>query len=123
MCLLALAWQAHPDVEVVLAVDRMEEGWNGKVGFAAAVLADMLKHTKAGAEDTNVVICGPPIMLTTCLDVLGKTGLPQDRIFTSLERRMKCGIGKCGRCNVGPYYVCKQGPVFTAAEAGKYAGL
>lgn len=112
-------WQDHPGVDVVLAVDRMEEGWQGKVGFAAAVLGEMNPH----AEDTRVVICGPPIMLATCLEVLEKAGFPKDRILTSLERRMKCGIGKCGRCNVGPFYVCKQGPVFTAAEVSRYADL
>jgi len=62
------------------------------------------------------VVCGPPIMIKYTLPVLDRLGFPPDRIYTTLENRMKCGIGKCGRCNIGPVYVCKDGPVFTAAE-------
>lgn len=58
-------------------------------------------------------------MIKFTLLVLGKLGFPDDRIYTTLENRMKCGIGKCGRCNIGPVFVCKDGPVFTAEELAK----
>jgi len=67
-------------------------------------------------ETGYAVVCGPPIMIKYTLPVLDRLGFPPDRIYTTLENRMKCGIGKCGRCNIGPVYVCKDGPVFTAAE-------
>ena len=62
------------------------------------------------------VVCGPPIMIKFSLPVLGELGFPTNRILNSLEMRMKCGIGKCGRCNIGEKYVCIDGPVFTLAE-------
>jgi len=62
------------------------------------------------------VVCGPPIMIKYTLPVMSGLGFPDDRIYTSLERRMKCGIGKCGRCNIGPKYICIDGPVFSMAE-------
>jgi sulfhydrogenase subunit gamma (sulfur reductase) len=61
-------------------------------------------------------VCGPPIMIKLTVPVLTALGFKEERIYTTLENRMKCGIGKCGRCNIGPVYVCKDGPVFTAAE-------
>jgi NAD(P)H-flavin reductase len=62
------------------------------------------------------VLCGPPVMINFTLKTLKSLGFTADQVFTTLENRMKCGLGKCGRCNVGPVYVCKEGPVFTAAE-------
>jgi sulfhydrogenase subunit gamma (sulfur reductase) len=63
-----------------------------------------------------VIVCGPPIMLKFTLISLDKLGFEREQIVTTLENRMKCGLGKCGRCNVGPIYVCTDGPVFTAAQ-------
>ena len=65
------------------------------------------------------LVIGPPIMIQFTLPVLSKMGLADNDIYTSLENRMKCGVGKCGRCNCGPVYVCKEGPVFTLAELKK----
>ena len=62
------------------------------------------------------IVCGPPIMIKTCIAVLDELGFPHEKIINSLEMRMKCGIGKCGRCNIGSKYVCKDGPVFTYKE-------
>ncbi len=106
-------WADRPRVRVVTTVDPGGEtpDWRGQVGFVPAVVEKVAPR----AENAVAVVCGPPIMIKYTLPVLERLGLPADRIFTTLENRMKCGIGKCGRCNIGPVYVCKDGPVFTAA--------
>ncbi|HOC18909.1 MAG TPA: FAD/NAD(P)-binding protein, partial [Vicinamibacterales bacterium] len=107
-------WRDRPDVRLVTTVDPggEEPGWDGEVGFVPAVL----ERAAPAGDNAVAVVCGPPIMIKHTLPVLARLGFPPDRIFTTLENRMKCGVGKCGRCNVGPVYVCKDGPVFTAAE-------
>lgn len=105
-------WAKRDDIDLIRTVDAAADGWDGKVGYAAPVLAEI----SPTAKDTYAVVCGPPIMIKTCIDVLFKVGFPPERIVNSLEMRMKCGIGKCGRCNIGSKYVCKDGPVFTYKE-------
>jgi NAD(P)H-flavin reductase len=107
-------WAQRSDVKLCLAVDPGGEtpDWKGLV----ARIPTAVEQTVATAVDTFAVICGPPIMIKFTLPVLEKLGFPGDHIYTTLENRMKCGIGKCGRCNIGPTYVCKDGPVFTAAQ-------
>jgi NAD(P)H-flavin reductase len=68
------------------------------------------------AKDAYAIVCGPPIMIKFTLPILRELGYPEERIIMSLEMRMKCGIGMCGRCNIGSEYVCKDGPVFSLAE-------
>jgi NAD(P)H-flavin reductase len=68
------------------------------------------------AENTIAIVCGPPVMIKFTFPVLEKLGFRDDQIYTTLENRMKCGVGKCGRCNVGKLYVCKDGPVFSKEE-------
>jgi NAD(P)H-flavin reductase len=68
------------------------------------------------AENTIAVVCGPPVMIKFTFPVLDKLGFKPEQIYTTLENRMKCGVGKCGRCNVGKMYVCKDGPVFSRVE-------
>jgi NAD(P)H-flavin reductase len=86
--------------------------WDGRVGFVPAVLDEV---APAGG-DAVAVVCGPPVMIKFTFPVLEKLGFTDDDVFTTLEMRMKCGVGKCGRCNIGPVYVCKDGPVFTATQ-------
>ena len=107
-------WEERSDVRLVKTVDPGGNGpdWNGRVGFVPTVL----EEAAPGAENTIALVCGPPIMIKFTLPVLEKLGFTDDRIYTTLENRMKCGLGKCGRCNVGNIYVCKDGPVFTAAQ-------
>ena len=107
-------WRSRPHVRVVKTVDPGGEtpDWRGEIGFVPAVV----EKAAPSARDAVAVVCGPPIMIKYTLPVLERLGFPPDRIFTTLENRMKCGVGKCGRCNIGPVYVCKDGPVFTAAE-------
>jgi len=107
-------WRSRPDVRLVTTVNPggQEPGWDGEVDCVPAVL----ERAAPGSENAVAVVCGPPVMIQHTLPVLARLGFPPDRIFTTLENRMKCGVGKCGRCNVGPVYVCKDGPVFSAAE-------
>ena len=107
-------WANRKDVKLVTTVDPGGEtpDWKGQVGFVPTVVEKLAPPS----ADTYAVLCGPPIMIKFTLPTLAKLGFPDERVFTTLENRMKCGIGKCGRCNVGPVYVCKDGPVFTAAQ-------
>jgi sulfhydrogenase subunit gamma (sulfur reductase) len=71
------------------------------------------------AANTVAIVCGPPIMIKLTLPVLAKLGFGKNEVYTTLENRMKCGLGKCGRCNTGRSYVCKDGPMYTLAELEK----
>ena len=102
-------WESRDDIETVITVDKGDEAWSGREGFVPTVLQEV----SPSAENAYVLVCGPPIMLKFTMPPLLEMGFPPSRIITSLERRMTCGIGKCGRCNVGSKYVCKDGPVFT----------
>ena len=104
-------WTKDTNVDVHLTIDNPQEGWDGHVGFVP-------NYVKELGFDTNktAVICGPPIMIKFTLDGLVALGFEKTQIFTTLELRMKCGGGKCGRCNVGSKYVCKDGPVFRMDE-------
>ena len=100
-------WMNEPDFNVWLTIDREQEGWDGHVGFVP-------NYVKELGFDTNktVIICGPPIMIKFTLAGLMELGFNKTQVFTTMELRMKCGVGKCGRCNIGSKYVCKVGPVF-----------
>jgi len=108
-------WEKRKDIEVVLTIDREEEGWTRKVGFVAAIV----KEVAPSPKNAVAIICGPPIMIRTAVDELVKIGWKDEHILNSLEMRMKCGIGKCGRCNIGEKFVCIDGPVFSLAELKK----
>jgi sulfhydrogenase subunit gamma (sulfur reductase) len=110
-------WKNRPDVKLVTTVDPGGEtpDWKGEIGFVPTILDKMVPS----AENTIAIVCGPPVMIKFTFPVLAKMGFSDEMIYTTLENRMKCGIGKCGRCNVGKVYVCKDGPVFTLAELKK----
>jgi NAD(P)H-flavin reductase len=105
-------WAEDPGIELTVAIDRPAEGWTGAVGLVPAVL----KEREPKAADCLALVCGPPIMIKYTVPVLLELGFPKEDIVVSLENRMKCGIGKCGRCNIGSSYVCLDGPVFTCAQ-------
>ena len=105
-------WEKRDDLKVILTVDREFPGWEKQVGFVPQVL----ERTAPSSKDCYAVVCGPPIMIKFTLPVLEKLGFKPEMVYTSLEKRMKCGIGKCGRCNIGPKYICKDGPVFSLAQ-------
>lgn len=108
---LSEIWPKQENMAVHLTIDRAQEGWSGNVGFVPNFLKD-LKFT----PDKTVLVCGPPIMIKLCLAALIEMGFDKKQVYTTLEFRMKCGVGKCGRCNVGNKYVCKDGPVFRCDE-------
>jgi NAD(P)H-flavin reductase len=107
-------WEERNDVNLVQTVDPGGEtpDWKGKVGFVPTVLE------KAAPRPDNAVavLCGPPIMIKFSLQTLENLGFSDGSVYTTLENKMKCGVGKCGRCNVGDIYICKEGPVYTAAQ-------
>ena len=105
-------WQKRDDIDAHITVDREFPGWEGMVGFVPAVT----EQVAPSPDNTSALVCGPPIMIKFTQPVLEKLGFSDQQIIMSLENRMKCGIGICGRCNVGPEYVCKDGPVFTLAQ-------
>ena len=108
-------WQKRSDMKLVVTVDTGDKGWEGKVGL----VPNVLEEVGPSSENTYAVICGPPIMIKFTFPKLMTLKFPNERIYTSLEKRMKCGIGKCGRCNIGHLYVCKDGPVFSYEQLGK----
>jgi sulfhydrogenase subunit gamma (sulfur reductase) len=110
-------WAEYDGVRVVRCVDPGGEtpDWSGEIGFVPTVV----EKANIQAQNATALVIGPPIMIQFTLPILSKMGLADRDVYTSLENRMKCGIGKCGRCNCGPVYVCKDGPVFTLAELKK----
>jgi len=107
-------WAARDDVRLVVTVDPGGEtsDWGGEVGYVTPVV----ERTAPRAEAAVAVLCGPPVVVKLTLPVLAGLGFADEAVYTTLENRMKCGVGKCGRCNIGSVYVCKDGPVFTAAQ-------
>ena len=104
-------WMTDTGVEVNLTIDREEEGWDGHVGF----VPNFVKELSPDLNKT-VLLCGPPIMIKFTLAGLKELGFTETQGYTTMELRMKCGVGKCGRCNIGDKYVCKDGPVFRFDE-------
>lgn len=102
-------WLEREDLETVLTIDAEFEGWEHSVGLIPNVLLEM----NPSPENAAAITCGPPIMIKFTLQALQKLGFKDDQILTTLEKRMKCGVGICGRCNIGNKYVCVDGPVFT----------
>ena len=106
-------WEKRDDLEMHITVDATDDpDWKYNVGFVPSITEEKI----TSAEDTIAIVCGPPIMIKFTQPVLEKLGFPPERIILSLEMRMKCGIGMCGRCNIGDQYVCKDGPVFSLAQ-------
>jgi sulfhydrogenase subunit gamma (sulfur reductase) len=107
-------WTDRPDVNMVTTVDPGGEtaDWKGEIGFVPTIV----EKVAPSADNTIAIVCGPPIMIKFTFPVLEKLGFRDDQVYTTLENRMKCGVGKCGRCNVGKLYICKDGPVFSKEE-------
>ena len=106
-------WQKRNDVTVHLTVDATDDpDWPYNVGFVPAITEQKI----TACDDSYALVCGPPIMIKFTQPVLENAGFEPERIIISLEMRMKCGIGMCGRCNIGDKYVCKDGPVFSLAQ-------
>ncbi len=105
-------WKNRDDIEFLVTVDRGDESWKGNVG----VITTLFPKISVNPRNTVAVVEGPPIMYKFVLiELLGK-GIPEGQIWLSLERRMKCGVGKCGHCQINGYYCCQQGPSFSYAQ-------
>ena len=104
-------WEERPDIRLITTVDPggQTPDWKGEIGFVPMVL----EKVAPSSENTIAILCGPPVMIKFTMPVLKKLGFQDKDIYTTLENRMKCGFGKCGRCNVGKIFVCKDGPVFS----------
>lgn len=100
-------WMNDEGITVNLTIDKEQDGWDGHVGF----VPNYVKELKPDLKKT-VLMCGPPIMIKFTLAGLKELGFSETQVYTTMELRMKCGVGKCGRCNIGDKYVCKDGPVF-----------
>lgn len=109
-------WAKAPKTRVELTVDRGDENWKGRV----ALVPDVVSELKPSPLDAIAITCGPPIMIRFVLVRLKELGFADEQIVTTLEQKMKCGMGKCARCNVGDKYICKDGPVFTLAQISKF---
>jgi len=113
-------WEARDDINMHITVDGTDDAeWKYNIGFVPTITE---QKAPQGDANTYAIVCGPPIMIKFTLPVLEKLGYEYDHIIMSLENRMKCGIGMCGRCNIGKELVCKDGPVFTLDELNKTPG-
>lgn len=106
-------WKKRGDVEVVTTVDPggEDDAWKGKIGFVPAILEELKP-----SSDSVLITCGPPIMIKVIFESARKLGFKPGDVITTLEMKMKCGVGTCGRCNIGSVYVCKDGPVFALKQ-------
>ena len=114
------AWSEMDGLETVLTVDPggEDESWTGEIGFVPTVL----EKVNPSPENALVITCGPPIMIRFVIVSLTSMDYKPHQIITTLEAKMKCGLGKCGRCNIGPAYICKHGPVFRFDELQELPG-
>ena len=113
------AWGAHPDTQVLLAADAGGKHWNGAVG----PVTELFDQAQLPTENSAAFLCGPEPMIRACIQRLIEEGLPEDRIWISMERNMQCALGQCGHCQYGDRFVCKDGPVFCYADIRHLFGL
>ena len=105
-------WSQRDDIDLLETVDQAEDGWQGNVG----VVTTLIPKIRTELSSSFIFVCGPPIMYKFVLMALAEKNVSRDNIFVNLERKMKCGIGKCGHCQINQYYVCMDGPVFCYSE-------
>ncbi len=105
-------WEKNSTIHTYITVDKGDKTWTGREGFVPTVTEQVAPSPK----NAVAVVCGPPVMIRLTFPVLEKLGFTLEQMITTLEKRMKCGVGKCGRCNIGNLYVCRDGPVFSFAQ-------
>ena len=111
-------WKHRDDFNLILTVDQPDDTWDGEVGL----VTKLFDRIDVNPDNTYGGICGPPVMYKYVIEEMRKKQMDVDRIYVSFERRMKCGVGKCGHCGVGHQYVCTDGPVFSYWEAMNLQG-
>lgn len=112
------AWRRHPDTEVLLTSDQPDKTWHYHVG----VVTELFEQVAVDPARTVVLMCGPEIMMRLGVPILMQRGIPASAISVSLERHMECGIGLCGHCQLGPYFLCKDGPVMSYDRVAPWLG-
>jgi len=105
-------WRSRFDFEVLVTVDHGDEAWRGPVG----VVTSLINRSSFDGDTAVAFVCGPEVMMRFTIQALERKGLSDDRLYVSMERNMKCGIGLCGHCQLGKYFLCKDGPVMTCAQ-------
>jgi len=110
-----VAWERSGEIQVEVTVDHAPPGWDRHVG----VVTDLLPRAAIDPADAMALLCGPEVMMRFAAESIRDLGIPAERMFVSLERNMKCALGHCGRCQLGPNYVCKDGPVFPWSKVGR----
>ena len=108
-------WRSSPDVGLYLTVDKPDETWNQDVGL----ITHLLENVHPSVENSVAITCGPPIMIQNVTRILSGMGFSDEDSYVTLEARMHCGLGKCGRCNLGEKLICVNGPVFNMSEVGE----
>jgi NAD(P)H-flavin reductase len=101
-------WSKQYNVDVLITVDRGDSSWKGYVG----VVTNLFSYIKLDARATIALVCGPEMMMQYTIAEIQRRGVPDDQIYLSMERNMKCAVGFCGHCQYGPKFICKDGPVF-----------
>jgi sulfhydrogenase subunit gamma (sulfur reductase) len=109
-------WRAAPNTDLYLTVDEGDETWTDNVGL----ITELLEKVAPSPKNAMTITCGPPIMIRFTMLTLEKLGFTPDQMIITLEAKMKCGMGKCGRCNLGDKFVCTDGPVFSHAEVSQF---
>jgi len=112
------AWRRQPDTQVLLTSDQPDKTWHYHVG----VVTELFEQVAVDPARTVVLMCGPEIMMRLGAPILIERGVPAAAIYVSLERHMECGIGLCGHCQMGPYFLCKDGPVMSYDQAAPWLG-
>ena len=114
-----LGWAQADKTGVMVTVDRHSDHWSGRVGVVSDLVADLPFDPAQG----TAMVCGPEVMMRFSLQALEGWGLAPERMYVSLERNMKCGVGWCGHCQLGPHLLCRDGPVFAAPEVTGLMGV
>ena len=110
------AWRREPDTRVLLTADQPDRAWRDRSG----VVTELFEEVEFDASRTVVLMCGPEVMMRYAVRVLRTRGLADERIYLSLERNMKCAVGWCGHCQLGPEFVCKDGPIFPLRRVARF---
>lgn len=112
------AWRRAPDTEVLLTSDQPDKSWSYQIG----VVTELFERVSIEPVKSIVLMCGPEIMMRLGVPILRRRGIPETAIYLSLERHMECGIGLCGHCQLGPYFLCKDGPVMRYDRVAQWLG-
>jgi NAD(P)H-flavin reductase len=112
------AWRHEPDTTVRLTSDQADRTWRDRTG----VVTELFEEVAVEPARSVMFICGPEVMIRYAAQILSRRGVPPDRIFVSIERNMKCAVGLCGHCQLGPEFVCKDGPIFPFGRIARFFG-